>query len=401
MKTFTQLLNEGGITGLIKTLADAEKLAAGVKEASKIEGEVSTAAKGSKAAKEAGTAAKVERPFPFQLNIPKTSSEQEAREQLVDLRKKINDMLKDPIHMDAPSLVDADVPGFDDLFRRIYRDRWEDIAKEKADALTMLDKDPRLELARKFSVGIPYGDYQRVIDEPHRAPTTLQFDFTVPADDELLGSWSANPLSSDYGDAMIAPLSIAAEAQKGIPVSMRDVMKHEYSHGIGDIDWLSTNMFRQRGSKDPSISPFSLARRIVRSKETSPIALGLLDDIKKFSASERMAKESGVPVKPTDLKDMEYYRGYITPREFVGQAADIQSLLRRAGMPTVGPSNVFDQDYGIEAFKRLRNKFNIPDSSKLLSPLLLTPEGRALIAPVAKNDKASKVSDKIDSMRTT
>ena len=62
---------------------------------------------------------------------------------------------------------------------------------------------------------------------------------------------------------------------------------------------------------------------------------------------------TSIKISKKDLDNLQYYRDYLTPREFLGQATEMQSLLQRAGMPTVGPTNIFD---------KIPNDINIVDS---------------------------------------
>lgn len=356
------------------------------------------AAKVGEEAKAATTAKQIE---PWQLSIPRTTSEKEAKEQLVDLRKKVNDQLKadtEKFGTKASStiLTSPDVPTFDDLYRRIYGKDWEKVAKERAEALRLLDTDPRLAVAKRSSSGVPYGDYERLLKEPKRAPTYLHIDFDPAVRErETFGMWEAHPFGfPDAGDVTIFPRLIGAEAAAGTHVSLRNVLKHEYGHALGDIDWTSLpsdTQFIMQGSKSIGRNPYSLARSIAAEKD----AASLVKNPENLSVAEKLAKGA----KGTNSGDLRNMRSYLTPREFVGQATDIQSALRDAGFPIVGPSNIFDKEYGIEAFKALRNKLKLSEPTRELTPLLLDPQGRALIAPVARKAKGSKISDKINDMR--
>jgi len=390
MKTLKELLNEGGVLDLAKLLFGAERTASEARKISEI-------------GKEVKPITTVKQPEPWQLSIPRTTSEKEAREQLVDLRKKVNDQLKaDTEKFGIPAksamLTSPDVPTFDDLYRRIYGEDWEKVARERAEALGLLQKDPRLVRAKKASSGVPYGDYERLIREPERAPTYLHIDFDPAVRErETFGMWEAHPFGfPDAGDITIFPRLIGAEAAAGTNVNLRNVLKHEYTHALGDIDWPSlpsdTQFMTQRSKAiDIDTNPYSLSRSLAAEKD----AASLVKNPENLSVAERLAK-GAKEAKKANSGDLRNMRGYLTPREFVGQAADIQSALRDAGFQMVGPSNIFDKEYGIEAFKTLRNKFKLPEPTRELTPLLLDPQGRALIAPVAKG---SEVSDKMKEMR--
>lgn len=311
--------------------------------------------------------------------------------------------------MTTVTVEPSNVPTFDEIFREMHGKNWQSVASDTKAArenfsdlsflkrLGMLNNPDDLAKFNNMIGEIPYPEFDKVVGSPRKV-SELQINLD-PSNRETLGSWLldqpyggvVSKTNPGYGILEINPAAIESGAiTPFFDKDFQNTLTHEGRHAVGDIDWSthpSSTLFYPQGRRTNAgqVTPMKHAIHIVNNPLFAPFF-----DPKTATSLERVVYGPKT-MTPERLQDMAHFSrnyDYITPREFMAQAGDIQDALKNIGMDRLDTSKIFDRDYGIEAFRKLRKNYNIDRNPwQLLSPLLLEPIGRSLIAPVAKRDK--------------